>query len=71
MMAPVRDWAIAHGRQLEKKYLRMDTWGNNTILRDYYMQFGFTYLGQRHLDQSAGCPAHYGGAVLSLFEIKL
>ncbi|MFL5754596.1 MAG: GNAT family N-acetyltransferase [Bacteroidia bacterium] len=67
----IRNWAIDHARQHHKKYLRMDTWGNNENLRNYYIQCGFPYIGQQYLTHTEGLPAHYGGDVLSLFELKV
>ena len=69
IMLPIRAWAIDHARQLEKKFVRMDTWGTNEQLRKYYIDCGFTYIGQQHLKEAPGLPAHYGGAELSLFEV--
>lgn len=64
----VKSWAIEYARQKNKKFLRMDTWGNNETLRNYYINQGFNYIGQQHLIPVEGVPPHYGGMVLSLFE---
>jgi hypothetical protein len=64
----IKEWAEEHARQNNKKYLRMDTWGNNETIRNYYIRSGFNYIGQQHLVQSEDLPAHYGGNVLSLFQ---
>ena len=69
IMIPIREWAIAHAKATGKKYVRMDTWGSNETLRNYYIACGFTYIGQQHLTQAPGLPLHYGGAELSLFEV--
>jgi GNAT superfamily N-acetyltransferase len=63
----VRDWAIQHARQNNKKYVRMDTWGNNLTMRNYYIQNGFEYIGQC-FPQSG---YHYGGPELSLLQIEV
>lgn len=68
MMHVVKDWAIAHARENGKKFVRMDTWGDNEKLRRYYIACGFEYLGQQHLDKPE---EHYGGSVLSLFQIEV
>ncbi len=71
MMTLIRTWALAHARLNGKKFVRMDTWGNNQPLREYYIHCGFNYIGQQYLNNVAGLPAHYGGSVLSLFEIEV
>lgn len=71
LMELIRSWATAHAKQLNKKYLRMDTWGDNVILRKYYIACGFNYIGQQQLTNTKGLPAHYGGDLLSLFEIEI
>lgn len=71
MMQLIRDWAILHARDGGRKYVRMDTWGNNEKLRNYYISCGFPYIGQQHLTNTDGLPAHYGGIVLSLFQIDV
>jgi hypothetical protein len=71
LMNIVRDWAIQHARSLRKKYVRMDTWGDNETLRKYYIDCGFNYLGQVFPGEVDGKPVHYGGPVLSLFQIEV
>jgi ribosomal protein S18 acetylase RimI-like enzyme len=71
LIVSVRDWAIEHARQSGKRFVRMDTWGNNVNMRDYYIRHGFTFLKQHHLDQEKGEIPHYGGPVLSLLQIEV
>jgi ribosomal protein S18 acetylase RimI-like enzyme len=68
MVKLIKDWATEHARQNNKRYLRMDTWGNNESMKNYYIKCGFNYIGQQHLQRTEGLPEHYGGSVLSLFE---
>jgi ribosomal protein S18 acetylase RimI-like enzyme len=68
IMKVIRDWAFEHARENNKKYVRMDTWGNNETIRNYYIKCGFNYIGRRQLINTRGLPEHYGGSVLSLFE---
>jgi hypothetical protein len=67
----IRPWVISHAKEKKKRFVRMDTWGNNVNLREYYISCGFNYIGQQYLKQTEGMPAHYGGDVLSLFEIEV
>ena len=71
MMEVIKHWAVEHAKLNNKKYLRMDTWGNNEILRNYYINCGFNYIGQQHLQKVEGLPEHYGGSLLSLFENEI
>ena len=71
MMELIRHWAIEHAREMGKQYLRMDTWGNNENIRNYYVSCGFPYIGQQQMFAAEGLPAHYAGIVLSLFEIEV
>jgi hypothetical protein len=68
IIALIKKWAEDHARKNNKKYLRMDTWGNNENLRNYYIKAGFNYVGQQYLIQADGLPEHYGGSILSLFQ---
>jgi GNAT superfamily N-acetyltransferase len=68
MMGVIKSWAEEHARKKNKKFVRMDTWGNNENIRNYYIKCGFNYIGQQYLKNTEGLPLHYGGSVLSLFE---
>lgn len=71
MMERIRDWAIEHAKKNGKKFVRMDTWGNNLKIRDYYISCGFIYIGQQQLSSMENDPLHYGGNNLSLFELSV
>jgi RimJ/RimL family protein N-acetyltransferase len=68
IMTVIKHWALLHAKKMRKKYLRMDTWGNNETLRNYYIKCGFNYIGQQQLTRTEGLPEHYGGNLLSLFQ---
>jgi ribosomal protein S18 acetylase RimI-like enzyme len=40
------EWAKHHIRGAQKRYIRLDCWGENPALCQYYEQLGFTYCGQ-------------------------
>jgi ribosomal protein S18 acetylase RimI-like enzyme len=69
----VKKWAVEYARANNRKFLRLDTWGDNENLKQYYLQCGFDFVGRRHLtkEEAAGMPVHYCGLTLSLFEIAL
>lgn len=64
-------WSKDYAKSLQKKYVRMDTWGDNEKLREYYVSCGFEYLGITVMKNTLGLPKHYEGLSLSLFEIEL
>lgn len=64
-------WAIQFGKDNNKKYVRMDTWGDNQNLIDHYISSGFDFKGIITPEQSSALPAHYTGITLSLFEIEI
>lgn len=68
MMTVIKHWAILHAKENGKRFVRMDTWGNNETIRNYYIKCGFNYIGQHHLEKTEGLPGHYGGNLLSLFQ---
>ncbi|HLA94170.1 MAG TPA: GNAT family N-acetyltransferase [Pyrinomonadaceae bacterium] len=67
----ITDWAKAHAKERGLRFVRMDTWGDNPKLIEYYQQCGFTFVGIVSPEESATLPKHYSGISLSLFEIDL
>jgi GNAT superfamily N-acetyltransferase len=70
-VAAIVQWAKAYARQHEKKFVRLDTIGENHGLIAHYTRCGFTYLGLTALTDTAGLPAHYHNATVSLFELPV
>ena len=54
-----------------KEFVRMDTWGDNQKLIDYYTNCGFSYMGLTGILSDERLPKHYQGISLSLFEIPI
>ena len=67
----ITDWAIDHARENGLRFIRLDTWGDNQKLIDYYQSCGFKFLGLTTPAESPTMPKHYRGIDLSLFEIDL
>ena len=65
------EWAVAYGRKNDKKFIRMDTWGDNEKLIEHYQNCGFTFLGITNEMTAASLPKHYDSIRLSLFEIAI
>jgi ribosomal protein S18 acetylase RimI-like enzyme len=65
------DWAKEYCLSLGRMNVRLDTWGDNPRLIDYYIKCGFEYLETIRMENTEGLPAHYEGVTLALFEIKM
>ena len=71
MVKKIVDWAKGYAKKKQKKFVRLDTLGENTRLIAYYQEMGFDFLGIFPLKNTAGLPAHYHNAPACLFEIRL
>ena len=67
----IAEWARAHAHENALRYIRMDTWGDNLKLRQYYTACGFEYKGVVTPAKSPTLPKHYSGISLGLFEIDI
>lgn len=61
-------WAYQHAFSLGRNFVRMDTWGDNKRLVEYYIRCGFRYIGDRRLGIVPELPPHYSNTNLALFE---
>ncbi len=64
-------WAREYALANEIKYIRLDTFGDNDALIDYYVKCGFKFLGLTSPKDTNELPKHYEGISLSLFEIEV
>lgn len=71
LVAEIVKWSKTFAKQQNKKFIRLDTVGNNTELINYYQKCGFEFLGLSKLGNTSGLPAHYHKAQVSLFQIEL
>jgi ribosomal protein S18 acetylase RimI-like enzyme len=71
LVLQIVDWAKQYAITNNKKYIRLDTVGNNTGLIRHYQHCGFAFLGLFTLKTTAGLPAHYNNASVSLFELEV
>ena len=65
------EWARLFGKEKGKKFIRMDTWGDNQKLIDYYVKCGFKFLGVITPTEIEKLPKHYEGITLGLFELEI
>jgi GNAT superfamily N-acetyltransferase len=70
-MAEIIKWAKDFGIKNEKKFIRMDTWGENKKLMAYYIKCGFTFVGIVKPKKTEGLPSHYSTTILGLFEMAI
>ena len=71
LVGEIVNWAKHYAELNHKKFIRMDTVGENKGLIAYYKRSGFEFLGLRKLTNTDGLPAHYYNATVSLFQISL
>jgi GNAT superfamily N-acetyltransferase len=65
-------WAKEYAIQKNKKFVRLDTLGNNTKLIEHYTSAGFQFLGMFELTDTSNLPDHYQNEPnCCLFEIDL
>ncbi len=44
IFSKVLDWALDYAMKHQLKYIRMDTWAENTQLINYYKSYGFSFV---------------------------
>jgi ribosomal protein S18 acetylase RimI-like enzyme len=64
-------WAMDYARKKNKKYIRMDTVGENHGLISHYKKCGFDFIGLSKLKKTSNLPLHYKNATVSLFQITI
>lgn len=67
----IADWSKDFARKENKKFVRMDTCGQNDRLINHYKKCGFEFLGVKKLKDSSGLQAHYHNVDVCFFEIEL
>ena len=70
MMLKIIDWAKKYCQENGKQFIRMDTWGENDKLINYYIKCGFKHIKTIDLDNTIGLPTHYKGK-LALLEMTI
>ncbi len=68
LAADVLKWAYGYAAGCGRGFVRMDTWGDNDRLIDYYKACGYQPAGFQHIGNDPSLPAHYHGIRLALFE---
>ena len=71
LVGHIVEWAKKYALRNEKRFIRLDTVGENPGLINYYTKCGFDFLGLLKLQNTGGLPAHYDNATVSLFQFEL
>lgn len=69
LVKEIARWSKSYAKQNDKRFVRLDTVGENRGLIGHYKKCGFEFLGLRKLRNTDGLPAHYDNATVSLFQI--
>ncbi len=64
-------WAKSYAKTRQKRYVRLDTIGDNRGLIKHYTNAGFDFLGMFDLQNVDTLPPHYKEGPACLFEIDL
>lgn len=68
LFAKVLAWAIDHARQLQRSFVRMDTWADNKKIIDYYMRYGFRFVEEYTTPDDPNLPAQHRDLKVALLE---
>ncbi|MFT5862940.1 MAG: hypothetical protein ACI828_001594 [Flavobacteriales bacterium] len=71
LVKEIAKWSRVFAKENNKKYVRMDTVGENFGLINHYINCGFDFLGLSQLKETSALPAHYQNATVSLFQIRV
>lgn len=67
----ILDWAIEFAKERNLPLVRMDTWGNNPVIKAYYESFGFNMIEYYQLPNSADLPIQIRGNLTVLLEYTI
>lgn len=65
------NWAKQYAKEKGLKYLRMDTWGDNQNILNYYQQFGFEFIENYTTPLMENLPSQHRNLYLALLEYCL
>jgi GNAT superfamily N-acetyltransferase len=67
----ILNWVIDLARKNNYKYIRMDTWADNSNIVDYYKSFGFKLVGTYITPVTLDLPIQKRNIALALLEFTL
>jgi hypothetical protein len=64
----ILEWSVNHVKEKGLQFVRMDTWGDNQKIIDYYMKFGFSFVENFTTPDTEELPVHNRKLKLALLE---
>ncbi|WP_410503411.1 hypothetical protein [Flavobacterium succinicans] len=67
----VLSWAIELAKCKNLRYIRLDTWGDNQSILDYYMSYGFKFVENYTTPSTLNLPIQHRNLYLALLEYPI
>jgi hypothetical protein len=67
----ILNWIIEFANEKGLKYIRMDTWADNTNIIEYYKSYGFQFLENYKTPNTLELPDQHRNLKVALLEMKL
>lgn len=64
-------WAKEFANSKNLRYIRMDTWGENQSILDYYMSYGFKFVENYTTPSTLNLPIQHRNLYLALLEYSI
>lgn len=64
----ILSWAKEFGKHKNLKYVRMDTWGDNQSILNYYQSYGFKFIENYTTPTTENLPIQHRNLYLALLE---
>lgn len=70
LFGEILNWAKDEVKKKGLTHIRMDTWQNNPVIKDYYKSYGFEEVEDYTTPDSEELPAHNRNLALTLLEYR-
>ena len=67
----VMDWTAMHALQLQRRYVRIDTWANNDRIIDYYKGYGFEFIENYTTPDNPHLPDQHRNLNVALLQYEI
>jgi len=71
LFGDILNWAIEHVKTKKLLKIRMDTWGDNSTIIDYYKSFGFNFIENYTTPNTLDLPIQHRNVLLALLELNV
>ena len=71
LFTEVFNWAIDEAKKKGRKYLRLDTWGDNPKMIGYYKSFGYRFIENYSSGDNPELPAPHRNLFFALLEYEI